>query len=668
MPTEATRTTAAARPSFRHARWLGPLLALLSGELVVAFVSGRSLLTAEVSLPAFGLRVAVVATLWWIRLGWLDLRARSCDVGRVLLCTLLVVALVQVRASGVRLNSVDSISYYVFLRSMVKDHDFNLTNEYAHYGWLERRDLRVPTRTGHRRSIYSVGPAVAWTPFFLLGEGVGRAEAWLTKAELDLSGYGPHHTNAVTLGSLLYGFAALLLIESLLRRYFARGIATGAVLLVWGATFFDWYWVVQPNYAHSASTAAAAYAFWLWDRDRSQEVTTWSRFFLGLILGLAMCIRWQNGVLLLLPATDLLLRLLRDRRAAGRLIGPAALVLAGLLIGVLPQMTAWKSLYDMWILPYPPQGTDFMRFDHPWVLETLFTSRHGLLSWTPVFWLGYLGFVPLLRRRFGLGAPLVLPLALMSYVNFCVGDYWGGASFSNRRFDSLLPVFALGFAAGIEALLCSLRRRPALGLGALTLPLLVWGILTASESRSDPAASVSLPRLVRAAGSRLAERVGSPRAWPANWIFAWRHAVPAQQYDLLVGRYLFYRQGNLDGVLDLGSAEAAPLLAEGWSASLMRQGESGRVLASRARVFAPLDVPAALRIELHVLPGPDPVRLEVSVNGSSLWERTLPARARAVAFEADRKLWRREINEVGLVVDRPLFVQRIRFTRTEPRS
>ena len=69
-------------------------------------------------------------------------------------------------------------------------------------------------------------------------------------------------------------------------------------------------------------------------------------------------------------------------------------------------MVAWKALYGMWLLPYPPHGADFVRLDHPFLLKTLFSSRHGLLSWTPVLWAGYLGFLPLLRRRPALALPL----------------------------------------------------------------------------------------------------------------------------------------------------------------------------------------------------------------------------------------------------------------------
>ena len=42
--------------------------------------------------------------------------------------------------------------------------DLDFTNEYAHYGLLERGDLAMPTETGLRRSIFAIGPAVVWAP------------------------------------------------------------------------------------------------------------------------------------------------------------------------------------------------------------------------------------------------------------------------------------------------------------------------------------------------------------------------------------------------------------------------------------------------------------------------------------------------------------------------
>jgi len=70
--------------------------------------------------------------------------------------------------------------------------------------------------------------------------------------------------------------------------------------------------VRQPTYAHAGSFCLATYAIWLWDRDRRGPIPAWSWFYLGAILGLSMCVRWQNGVLMLLPGIELLRRLWRE--------------------------------------------------------------------------------------------------------------------------------------------------------------------------------------------------------------------------------------------------------------------------------------------------------------------------------------------------------------------
>ena len=89
-----------------------------------------------------------------------------------------------------------------------------------------------------------------------------------------------------------------------------------------------------------------------------------------------------------LPGIDLLAAWRQDPGAWRRYATSAAGLLAGAAFGAFPQMAAWKALYGMWVLPYPPHGADFVRLGHPFLMNTLFSSRHGLLSWTPVLWAG----------------------------------------------------------------------------------------------------------------------------------------------------------------------------------------------------------------------------------------------------------------------------------------
>lgn len=648
-------------------RLSGALCALLLVELLsVVLTGGGSLLQPALSVGplGFALRLLGFGVCLGLRFRLLADDALRLSRARLTLVLLLLPTLQQFQFAGGRLGG-DGVMYYVYVRSLVKDLDLDFTNEYTHYGLIERGDLAIPTSTGRRRSIFAIGPGLLALPGFLLGEAAARIQAAIG-SDADLSGYGPTHTNGVALGNLLYGFAALLLIHALLRRHFRETTALGATLLLWGTSFLHWYMVQQPVMSHAASSFAAALVLLLWDRWRG-ATGGWRALALGLLLGLAMCVRWQNGVLLLLPGIDLL-RTLRGRPRAAVL--PAAALALGTLAGAFPQLLAWRSLYGEYLLLDPPHGADFLRLGHPFLLETFFASRHGLLSWTPALWAGYLGFLPLLRRRRALAAPLLVPLLLMSYVNVCSGDWWAGGSFSNRRFDSLLPILALGLAAAIDALRGAIAARPGLALACCGVPFAVWNLALVEQTarglvpRDD---TVGFARLAGNAAQVFAERLGFPTTWPASWIFAARHELPPGRYDLAVGRYLFYRQNNLGGVIELGDPASAALLAEGWGRiQAFTDGARGREAEPRARLLAPLDVPEPLELRLLIRAMAAPAEAALRVNGRLAGRLgASDGDWREVRVAAPQALWRRELNEVVLETTAGrLAVSAVRFVRS----
>lgn len=654
-------------------RAIGALLLLSLLDLGLVVVTGSSSLlqplgAGPVSAWGFGLRAALAALLFVLRFRVVSTAERRLSGSALVLGLLFFPILTHFQLGGGRLSG-DGLSYYVFVHSIWKDHDFDLADDYEHYGMLSRGDLAVPTSTGHRRTIYSVGPALVWGPFFLVGELVGRAER-LLGGDPDLSGFGSYHTNAVALGSFIYGYGALLLMFVLLRRHFSEGTSLFAVTLLLGGTFHYWYMVLQPTYAHAASTFFAALVILLWDLRRGKRGPL-GFLALGLLLGVSMCVRWQNGVWLVLPGIELLSRLRTHPRRIGPLLACLFPLLLGTAIGALPQMLAWKAIYDEWVLAYPPQGPGFVRFSSPWFLETLFTSRHGLLSWTPVFWLGFLGFVPLSRRRPGLASALGLPLLLMTWVNMGVADYWGGHSFSIRRFDSLLPVFALGFAAGIDVLRRLLRERPRLALLAVGLAFSCWNVAMAEALRRQLIPrddTVSFSHLARANTQAFSDAVGFPTTWPASWIFALRHQRPPSQFDLLVGRYLFHMQNNLGGVIDLGVPGDEAMLGEGFAGRETHAGRSTRRLRGRARLFATLNHPEDLELRLELIAESER-ELVVSVNGREAGRLRVGAGSSEARLRVPGSFWRREINEVALVPSGDgVRLDRVVFVRIDPAS
>jgi hypothetical protein len=566
---------------------------------------------------------------------------------------------VQLRAPLPRLDA-DAVEYYSHVRSLYFDRDVDFANEFEHFGILNRYDKIRPTVTGHRRTIFSVGPALLWLPFYAAGDVVARI-----RGDVE-DGYSASHIRAVMLASLVYGTLGVLALHSVLLQLVPGRAAFFASLLVPYGTFLYWYVVHEPVMSHAASFFLSASVLRVFYRE--PPLSLGRHAALGLLIGLASSVRWQNAVLLLLPLSALAPDL---RAGAARAAGRAAAVALTFALGALPQMLAWKAIFGSYLLADPPHGRDFLRLDHPFLLQTFFSSRHGLLYWTPVLWGGLLGYVGLARRRPRLALATLLPLLVMSYVNACSGDWWAGGSFSNRRFDSVLPFLALGLAVVLDGTTRALAQRPLRALAGAALAFALWNFLFMEQYRRNLIPrddTVSFAAVAENNAAILQETVGSPVAWPANWLFAAREKLPVQKYDLMVGLYLFYRQNHLGGLVDLGEGRADPaLLGEGWArplpcgdASLCREVET------RARLFAPLDVPETLDVRVRAA---GRGTLSLAVNGHRVAEWPLGEALAELEARLPEVVLRRELNELVLETGGGAArVDRLAFTRVPRRA
>jgi len=558
----------------------------------------------------------------------------------------------QLHFPAPRLDS-DAVEYFSHVRSLYFDHDLDFTNEFEHFGILGRGDKVQPTATGHRRTIFSVGPALLWLPFYAVGDGLARLRGTVE------DGYSSLHIRAVCLASLFYGVLGLLLVYGVLRDLVGRFVAAVSVVLLLYATFLYWYLAVEPAMSHAVSFFASALllaAFW----PRRAELGWGGAALLGWLVGLAACVRWQNAVLLLLPAATLLSQL---RRRPALTVVKGSLTLAAFGLGVLPQLLAWKAIFGQYLLLDPPHGRDFLRLDHPFLLQTFFSSRHGLFYWTPLLWAGYLGYASLLWRRPRAALALLLPLLTMSYVNACSGDWWAGGSFSNRRFDSLLPLLALGLARSLAVLDAAVRRWPQGILVPALLAVVGANLLFMEQYRRNWIPrddTLAFSSVAHNSAQLVASSLGSPLAWPANWLFAAEHGLPASRYDEMVGPYLFYRQNNLDGLIDLGELRGDRLLGEGWGPRRACEGASCRRVLGHARAFAPLDVPEALDVSLRAQ---GTGSLTLAVNGWAVGRFALSPQLAQLRIRVPAQYWRCELNELAFEADAVADLDSIRFVR-----
>jgi hypothetical protein len=534
----------------------------------------------------------------------------------------------------------DGIFYFAPLRSMVVDFDLDFENEYRVLGAMPGYFQR--TTTGRLPNNYSLGPAFLWLPAYLFAHALGLLGLYRP------TGFGYPYFTAVATATAVGGFAGVVFVFRLLREYFDERAALPATLLVWLATFHVWYMVFEPSMSHAFAMASVSGLLLVAHRGVRGAP---GLFFAGALSGLVALIRWQNAVFL--PAA-LAVFLSKHERPKPRDLVLGAL---GFLVVFSPQLLYWKLLYGSFLLV--PQGGGYVDLGSPRVEEVLFSSRHGLLSWTPVLWLALAGLPRFLRRAPAVGGPLLVSTLFTLYVNASVSDWWGGASFGSRRFDGALPFFALGLAASVEWLLPRIERRPLAAVGFLLAPFALWNFLLMGvyfEGAIPADGPASFQQAAADGTDLLYRRTGYPFSWPGAIRDFLVHGRPLAVYDLAGSGTGFnnvdIRMGETDGLF----------LGRGWSLPRRARGRTFRQASSGgAEVYVSLFESAPYELALEGRPGQG---VEVILNGADLGQIPLDATGRGVLGIASSDIWP-GINQILLrpAGGRELSLARITLTR-----
>jgi hypothetical protein len=502
------------------------------------------------------------------------------DAGCYVLIAALAVLCGTLLSHRFRITS-DGVDHYVYLRSLWIDHDLDLANDYREVqpGWEPATPETPLGRTGN---VHPIGPALVWAPFYAL------AEALSALSGRPRDGLNPLYKNAVSLGSLLYGWLGLVLLYRTASRRFGAAPALLASLGLAFGTFLYWYLAFAPTMAHAPAFGAAALFVWLWLRPEPSGVRR--ALLLGAAAGLAALMRPPNALLLLLPLVDTLPRWRRRAEWPGLFAEAAAMAGAAALIFA-PQMLVWWRLYGSPLTI--PQGAGFLAHA-PAIEGVLFSPRHGLFSWSPLLYLGALGLVLwlFLEPARALGAWVFL--AALTRLNAGVDDWWGGAAFGARRFDAALPLLGLGLALTLARLVEATRRRPLAAVGILLAAGVGWNLLLAEQYRSgawDYSEPVPFEDMGRGAVSLVDRRLGSPFSLPAS-LFEWlRSGRPPADYESLFTERRYSRWSIRMGLDD------RIFLEDGWSEPRQVLGASCRVLIGEgAGLVVPLHRPRAYRL------------------------------------------------------------------------
>lgn len=499
----------------------------------------------------------------------------------------------------------DGWYYYHWVRSLVIDGDLDLENEYREVGnWY---GFGV-TRTGRRHNPFGIGPALVWTPGFVVGhvlEGLG------SEPPSKPAGMSPIEQASTLFTSFLAAVGAFWLAFDLSSRLVRPKSAWLGTALAFVGGPLVWYAVWSPSMPH-ALEAFFGSAF-LWALLPFRRRTTREALVLGVIGGGMVLIRPQLApLLLLLLGESIVLTLRAVPGAAARATAGRGLLTLLVSVAVFsPQLWVWKLTYGGALVV--PQGSEFLRFGASEWIATLFSSRNGLFTTTPLLWFVLPGFALLLGRDRATGVTALAVFAMQAWINGAAWDWWGGGAFGGRRFCATFPLWALGLALVVERLATLRRGRVAAlataGAAAAAFCALQWRMLVAHHAHAFSwEATVPFGERVRIAtghdwpGYAV---TGSPFAFPANALFALRHGVPLARYDRAVGPHLL--DERLPATFPLlpheprETVELASPTALGFLGRGFRPSRSGAELVDAdGELFVPLNRPGALDLELAI--------------------------------------------------------------------
>jgi hypothetical protein len=365
----------------------------------------------------------------------------------------------------------DGVGYYAFARAPLIQHNLDFTADYQHanQGFREARldasgnprDI-FRTATGHLDNHFTVGPAMLWAPLLICT----HAAVLLARTcglHVVADGFSLPYLFAMALGTLLYGFLALLLSYRVACRFVAERFALLGTIAVWWGSSLPVYMYFNPSWSHAHSAFTVALFFWYWLRTRvSRTASEW--IVLALISGLALNVYYPNLLILAVLVPEALGSYYAARNKTGdapplsRLLAYHLLFCSVTLLALLPTLLTKHILYGgLFETGYIPISQ--WSWGSPWFVALLFSANHGLFSWTPMLLFATVGLFLFARKFPSVGLSVLCALLAFYYFMASYPDWAGISSYGNRFFVSLTVLFILGLSALFEWAAALFRSR-----------------------------------------------------------------------------------------------------------------------------------------------------------------------------------------------------------------
>jgi hypothetical protein len=368
----------------------------------------------------------------------------------------------------------DGVGYYAFARAPLIEHNLDFTHDYQQANdsfrenRLDKNGQPTPefrTRTGHIENHFTVGPAILWAPFLLVAHA-GVLLARSLGSAIPADGFSTPYRIAMALATAFYGFLGLLISFRLARKYVDETWALLATLAIWWASSLPVYMYFNPSWSHAHSAFVVALFLWYWHETRDgRSLRQW--ILLGALAGLMLDVYYANVMLfVILPFEALreygaaIHRATPSTPTVPQLLARHAAFGATLIVCMLPTFIAHRVIYgSIFETGYIPVSQ--WNWGSPYLFSVLFSSNHGLLSWTPILLFALIGLFAFWRSVPRVGGAFLLAAIAFYYFIASYPDWAGISSYGSRFFVSLTALFILGLAVFLDRFTRIFRRRGA---------------------------------------------------------------------------------------------------------------------------------------------------------------------------------------------------------------
>jgi hypothetical protein len=346
----------------------------------------------------------------------------------------------------------DVFGYYLWLPAKFVHHDFWLDN----IQWV--KDVIAQYHT--TESLYQayIGPNGTWMYWFLLGMGfmympfffIGHL--WAKMGGYPMDGFSLPYQISIAYGSVVYTCIGLFFFWKILKKFFTERVVIAVLLIIGlGTNYLFWTSVGGTATANFLFTLLAALVWFTIKWHEKPRIIY--ALLIGGIAAMIGMIKPSEIFCILIPVLWPYQGSYRDKFNLVRkhwwhwLI----MVITGLIV-LFPQFFYWRNEANAWIFDSyrnPGVGLDW---DHPHILNFLFSFRKGWFIYTPIMVFAIVGFYSLYKANRKMFWPVFVYFIISFYIMASWTEWWYGGGFGQRPVVTYYAILALPLGYFLTAL------------------------------------------------------------------------------------------------------------------------------------------------------------------------------------------------------------------------